>query len=114
MCIVRKYFLKENSGVDPYPRDCDGKLMFSDVHYLESYKAIEELVDEGLIRGIGLCNFNRRQIEDVLVNSRIKPCAVQIEVHPYFQNDDLVEFCQNNGILVIATSPLCDGDLREY
>lgn len=105
---------KENSGVEPYPRDVNGKLMFSDVHYLETYKAIEDLVSEGLVKGIGLCNFNRRQIEDVLSNSRVKPCAVQIEVHPYFQNDELIKFCQNNGILVIATSPLGDGDLTEF
>lgn len=105
---------KENSGVDPYPRDSNGKLMFSDVDYLETYHAIEELVDEDLVKGIGLCNFNRSQIEKVLSNSRIKPCAVQMEVHPYFQNEDLIEFCQNNGILVIATSPLGDGDLREF
>lgn len=105
--------LKENVGVDPYPRDENGKLVFSDTHYLETYRALEECVDEGLTKSIGLSNFNISQCEDVLRNCRIKPVCNQIEVHPYFQNDRLVDFCQNNGMVVVGYSPLGAVDIAE-
>lgn len=101
------------TGVDPYPRDKDGKLVFSNVHYLETYRALEECVDQGLTKSIGLSNFNISQCEDVLKNCRIKPVCNQIEVHPYFQNDKLVEFCQNNGMIVVGYSPLGAVDIAE-
>lgn len=104
---------KESPGVEPYPKDSDGNIMFSDVHYVETYKSIEECVKQGAVKSIGLCNFNKHQLEDILKSCTIKPSICQIEVHPYFQNDDMVEFCQNNGILVVASSPLGDYDLAK-
>lgn len=104
---------KESPGVEPFPKDNDGNIIFSDVHYIETYKAIEPFVNDGVVKSIGLCNFNLTQLQDILKNCAVKPAICQVECHPYFQNDKLVEFCQNNGILVVATSPLGDADLAQ-
>jgi diketogulonate reductase-like aldo/keto reductase len=105
--------LKETSPVDEFPRDEQGNLIFSDVHYMETWRALEECVDENSTKSIGLSNFNIEQCQDVLNKCRIKPVCNQIEVHPYFQNDQLVEFCQNNGMIVVAYSPLGAVDLAQ-
>ena len=95
---------KENSELLPRDRQ-SGDLLYSDVHFLETYKSMEDLYNQGHIKSIGLCNFNKSQIEEILNNCKVKPSLVQIEVNPYFQNDDLVEFCQSNEMTVIAKFP---------
>jgi len=77
----------------------------SDTDYVETYQALEECVDEGLIRNIGLSNFNHRQVQRVVANSRIKPLVNQLEIHPYLTNTQLVDFCHSQGVQVIAYSP---------
>lgn len=71
---------------------------------------MEDLVKEGKVKNIGVSNFNIKQLQDILDSCEIKPVTNQIEVHPYFQNDALVEFCQKNGILVTAYGPLGCGE----
>jgi aldehyde reductase len=105
--------LKENEGQEPFPRDNQGNLIFSNVDFIETYRALEECVDSGLCKSIGLSNFNIEQCERVLRECRIKPVCNQIEVHPYMQNEELVKFCQNNGMIVQAYSPLGATDLTE-
>lgn len=104
---------EDNPGYDPYPLDKEGNLMFSETHYLEAYHTMEELVEQGKIKSIGVSNFNISQLEDIIKNCHVKPAVNQIEVHPYLQNDKLIEFCQNNGIVVMAYSPLGAKDLAE-
>ena len=96
---------QENCGIEPFPRDSSGNIIYSDVHYLETYNAIEEYVRMGTIKNIGVCNFNIEQLQDILKNCKVKPVINQIEVHPYLQNDEIIEFCQNNGIQVVTYSP---------
>jgi diketogulonate reductase-like aldo/keto reductase len=68
------------------------------------------LLKEGKIKNIGLSNFNNQQLQDILNLCEIKPVTNQIEVHPYLQNDDIVEFCQKNGIIVSCYGPLGAGE----
>jgi diketogulonate reductase-like aldo/keto reductase len=93
-------------GDELFPKDDKGEIIYEDIHYLKPWKVLEECVDEGLIRSLGLSNFNSQQIQDVLDNARIKPTVLQIEIHPYFQQHKLVEFCQQRNIVVIAFSCL--------
>lgn len=95
---------KEDSG--DYPADANGKMIASDIHYLETYKAMEECVRNGKTKSIGVSNFNIKQLEEILANCQIKPVCNQIEVNPLFQNDTLVQFCQKNNIVVVAYAPL--------
>ena len=73
-------------------------------------KELEQLQKEGLIRSIGVSNFNIEQVDRVLRESEVKPSVVQIEIHPYFTQEPLVEYCQKNGIVVTAYSPFSSPD----
>lgn len=74
---------------------------------------MEKLVDAGLTKTIGISNFNQNQIERILANCRIPPAVLQIELHLYFQQNELVEFCKKNHIAVVAYSPLGSRGLAE-
>jgi len=78
------------------------------VDYLETWKAMESKVKEGKIRSIGLSNFSAKQIQRVIDNSEIKPAALQVELHPYFQQKVLVDYCKAHHIAVTAYSPLAN------
>ncbi|XP_023310768.1 alcohol dehydrogenase [NADP(+)]-like [Anoplophora glabripennis] len=70
------------------------------------WKKMEEQVDAGRTKTIGLSNFNVRQINRVLKSARIKPACLQVELHVYLQQRELVKLCHQNGIVVVAYSPL--------
>ncbi|XP_054733899.1 aldo-keto reductase family 1 member B1-like [Anastrepha obliqua] len=89
-----------------YPKDKDGKTIFSDIDYVDTWCAMEALVECGHCRSIGLSNFNIEQIKRVLEVARIKPANLQIECHPYLNQSKLIAFCAENNILVSAYSPL--------
>lgn len=99
---------KEQTG-SAFPKDENDKTIFSDVNYLETYKAMEELMKLGKIKSIGVSNFNIKQLEDVLANCEIKPVNNQVEVNPYLQNDELIEFCQKKQIVISCYGPIGAG-----
>ncbi|KAJ3652015.1 hypothetical protein Zmor_018016 [Zophobas morio] len=70
------------------------------------WKKMEEQVDLGRVRYIGLSNYTIPQISIVIKSARIKPACLQVEIHPYLQQPDLVEFCHKNEITVVGFSPL--------
>jgi aldehyde reductase len=67
---------------------------------------MESLVDEGLVKSIGLSNFNEHQIERILNICKYKPVVNQVEIHPYCPQIELDEFCQKHHILLQAYAPL--------
>lgn len=75
---------------------------------------MEAQVDAGLTKAIGISNFNKNQIEKILENARIPPCNLQVELHAYLQQKDLVEFCKKNKIVVTAYSPLGSPGLAKF
>merc|ERR1719336_3280118 len=80
-------------------------------HYVETWAAMEQLVDEKLTRTIGLSNFNKRQVEEILLNAKkYKPAVLQNESHPYLQEKDLRDFCRLSGIAFQAYSALGSAD----
>ncbi|XP_030761995.1 aldo-keto reductase family 1 member B1-like [Sitophilus oryzae] len=102
------YAFKE--GGDLFPVDESGKTLFSDVDYLDTWKEMEKLVQKGLTKSIGVSNFNKRQLERVLANATIPPVTNQIEVHPYLNQQKLIDFCRSKNIVVTAYSPLGSPD----
>lgn len=67
---------------------------------------MEEQVKAGRTKSIGVSNFTVKQIERILKVATIKPANLQIELHLYMQQEELVTFCKKNGITVVAYSPL--------
>ncbi|GFG35827.1 hypothetical protein Cfor_07247 [Coptotermes formosanus] len=90
---------------DGLPKDENGQLILSDVDYVDTWKAMEECVELGLTKSIGLSNFNSEQIQRVLDVAAIRPVVNQVECHPYLNQNNLIEFCRNQGIWITAYSP---------
>jgi len=78
-------------GGDPEPTD-----------HISTWKKLEEQVDAGRTKAIGLSNFNKDQVKRIIENSRIKPAANQVELHVYLQQPELVKYCQENGVVVTS------------
>ncbi|RWR92273.1 NADP-dependent D-sorbitol-6-phosphate dehydrogenase-like protein [Cinnamomum micranthum f. kanehirae] len=94
-------------GATASARDKDGVLDVDTNISLEStWHAMEDLVSMGLVRSIGISNYDIFLTRDCLAYSKVKPAVNQIETHPYFQRDSLVKFCQKHGICVTAHTPL--------
>ncbi|XP_044259859.1 aldo-keto reductase family 1 member B1-like isoform X2 [Tribolium madens] len=100
---------KEEAG-SLFPTDPQGKIQFSDVDYVDTWKAMEELVKKGLTKSIGISNFNKRQIERILSAATITPVTNQVECHPYLNQSRLIEFCKSKNITVTGYSPLGSPD----
>ncbi|WP_339030729.1 aldo/keto reductase [Spiroplasma endosymbiont of Cantharis nigra] len=80
---------------------------------LECWKALEEAVDQGKVRSIGVSNFQVHHLQEILENCRIKPVINQIELHPALQNLEVVKFCQANDILVQSWGTMMRGKCFE-
>ncbi|XP_073963996.1 aldo-keto reductase 1B-like isoform X2 [Choristoneura fumiferana] len=93
-----------------FPTDEAGKIQFSDVDYVDTWKALEPLVGEGLVRSIGLSNFNSKQVARVLEVATVKPVVNQVECHPYLNQSRLKAFCSARGLKLTAYSPLGSPD----
>ena len=74
-----------------------------------SWKAMEELYEEGKIRAIGVSNFNSVQLDELMVDAKIKPAVNQIETHVFFQQQNSFEFLKKSGIQMEAWSPFAAG-----
>ncbi|KAJ9600545.1 hypothetical protein L9F63_026318, partial [Diploptera punctata] len=98
------FHAKEDGNL--WPKDADGKVIKSNVDYVDTWKAMEECVKLGLTKSIGLSNFNSEQIKRVLEVATIKPVVNQVECHPYLNQSKLIEFCKERDIVITAYSPL--------
>lgn len=85
----------------------------SDVDYLHTWQAMEDLVDKGLVRGIGLSNFNAEQTDRILQNCRIRPLVNQVECHPGFNQKELIQFSRDRDIIITAYCPLARPNAQE-
>lgn len=87
--------------------DEEGVLEIDTTISLEStWHDMEKLVEMGLVRSIGISNYDVYLTRDCLAYSNIKPAVNQIETHPYFQREGLIKFCQKHGIAITAHTPL--------
>ena len=81
--------------------------------FTETYRAIERLYDEKLIRVPGVSNHHEHHLQKLLANSNTQPLVNQIEIHPYLSQEPLRAFCKENNIAVTAWSPLGRGNILE-
>jgi len=98
-------------GDNQDPRDSDGNVIYDDgVTLVETWRAMEDLLREsGKVRAIGLSDVSLEQVREVFDAATIKPAVVQVESHPYLPESDLLEFCNRNGIVMLAFAPLGHG-----
>ncbi|OQV16790.1 Alcohol dehydrogenase [NADP(+)] [Hypsibius exemplaris] len=90
----------------PFERPPNPATFFDKADHVGIWKELEKLVDEGLVKSIGLSNFNEKQIQNVIDNARIKPANLQVECHPYLPQNELLAFTKKNNIVLTAYSPL--------
>ena len=92
-------------GVSVDSRDPDARPYIHE-EYMEVWRAMEKLVDKGLVRNIGTSNMTRPKMELLLRDCRIKPACNEMELHPHFQQPELFDYVVSNGIQPIGFSPI--------
>ncbi|CAB3411279.1 unnamed protein product [Caenorhabditis bovis] len=93
-------------GGEIFPLGENNKMRYSNEDYLDTWKALEEAHNNGKVRSIGISNFNHKQIERLWNAASVKPSVLQIEMHPFFNQEKLRKFCAQKNIAVTAYSPL--------
>jgi alcohol dehydrogenase (NADP+) len=97
-------------GDEQDPRDQNGNVLYDHgVTLLDTWKAMESLVDHGKCRAIGLSDITLDTLKPLYESARIKPAVVQVESHPYLPETELLEFCKERGIVLLAFAPLGHG-----
>jgi len=97
-------------GEEQDPRDEHGQVIYdSGVTLVETWRALEHLMDEGRCKSIGLSDVTLQHVQEIVEVARIKPSVVQVESHPYLPQWDLLDFCQRNGIVLLAFAALGHG-----
>jgi diketogulonate reductase-like aldo/keto reductase len=79
--------------------------------YIETWKALEQLYAEGRVRAIGVSNFLRHHLEDLLAHCKVVPMVNQMEFHPRLVQQKLIDFCNSHTIQYEAWSPLMQGKI---
>jgi alcohol dehydrogenase (NADP+) len=97
-------------GDDQDPRDQNGNVLYDkQVTLLDTWRAMERLVDDGKCRAIGLSDIALNDLLPIYEAARVKPAVVQVESHPYLPETELLEFCKEKGIVFLAFAPLGHG-----
>jgi alcohol dehydrogenase (NADP+) len=97
-------------GDEQDPRDQNGNVVYDNgVTLLDTWRAMESLVDGGRCRAIGLSDISLNELLPIYESARIKPAVVQVEAHPYLPETELLEFCKETGIVFLAFAPLGHG-----
>ncbi|MCP3410190.1 aldo/keto reductase [Bradyrhizobium sp. CCGB01] len=94
-------------GDEQDPRDERGQVIYdSGVTLVETWQALERLVDEGHCKSIGLSDITLAKLREIVAVARIRPAMVQVESHPYLPEWDLLDFCREHGIVLQAFAAL--------
>src|SRR5215467_2006448 len=97
-------------GDEQDPRDQNGNVLYDNgVTLLDTWRAMESLVDHGRCRAIGLSDIGLNEVLPIYESARIKPAVVQVEAHPYLPETELLEFCTEKGVVLLAFAPLGHG-----
>jgi len=94
-------------GDEQDPRDARGQVIYDrGVTLIETWQALERLVDDGQCKAIGLSDVNLEKLREIVGAARIKPAVVQVESHPYLPEWKLLDFCRQHGIVLLAFAAL--------
>lgn len=94
-------------GDEQDPRDANGKVIYdTGVTLLDTWRALEKLVDEGKCKAIGLSDVGLEKVKEISEAATIKPAVVHVESHPYLPEWELLDYCRKNGIVLQAFAAL--------
>jgi len=93
-----------------FPRGGEDLIPLSDVPTLETWQAMESCIGKGLVKQIGVCNFSIKKLTELVEKATVKPVVNQIELHPYLQQSQMLNYCEKNHIVLTAYSPLGSAD----
>ncbi len=79
----------------------------------DTWRGMEQLYKDGLVKNIGVCNFKIHQLEELKKTAEIMPFINQLEVHPGYYPSDIIDYCRSEGIVVEASSPLGNGQILQ-
>ena len=97
-------------GDEQDPRDEHGQVIYDPgVTLVETWQALERLVDDGHCKSIGLSDITLEKLREIVAAARIKPAVVQVESHPYLPEWELLDFCREQGIVLLAFAALGHG-----
>ena len=97
-------------GDEQDPRDELGQVIYDrGVTLPETWQALERLVDDGRCKAIGLSDVTLERVREIASAARIKPAVVEVESHPYLPEWSLLDFCRENGIVLLAFAALGHG-----
>jgi D-xylose reductase len=88
------------------PNSANPKMKPAPMPISETWRAMEGLIEAGLVRNIGVCNFGVSLLRDLLSYAEVRPAVLQVEMHPYLAQEKLLRFCHESQINVTAFSPL--------
>ncbi|XP_062276111.1 aldose reductase-related protein 2 [Scomber scombrus] len=91
-------------GDELFPKK-DGRMLTSDIDYVDVWRGMEALKASGKVKSIGVSNFNMLQLERLLALCSVPPAVNQVELHPYMVQTDLIEYCKSKNITLTAYSP---------
>lgn len=98
------------SGDNQDPRNANGNVIYDKgVSLLDTWRAMEALVDGGKCKAIGLSDISVERVREIFDSARIKPAVVQVESHPYLPQTEILEFCNSNGLVMEVFAPLGHG-----
>ncbi|KAH3857716.1 aldo-keto reductase family 1 member A1-like [Dreissena polymorpha] len=97
---------QDMSGKTILPLNADGKGIPAEHAIEDVWKAMKECLKAGLTRNIGLSNFNKKQVDRIMKICTIKPSNMQVEVSPYFSNNQILDHCRQLGMTLTAYAPL--------
>ena len=87
-------------------KTADDLISLDEIPLIETWKAFEEIQKIGLAKHIGVSNFNIAKLKQLLAGAKTAPEVNQVELHPYLGQQELVDFCAENNVLLTAYSPL--------
>mgnify|MGYP001183610509 CR=1 FL=1 len=93
-----------------YPRSREDWLSLTEMPIIDTWQAMEACVGKGVVRHIGVSNFSIKKLDDLHRQATIPPAMNQVEMHPYLQQQAMLDYCRGQGTMVTAYSPLGSGD----
>jgi len=95
-------------------KDSSGFVKLDNVPLEETWRAMEDCMNGGMTRALGVANFTLNQLQQLYSFAKIKPAVAQFEVHPYLLQRDILDFCNRHGIIGREHIPSCTSSFTIY